>query len=328
MAFSLLHYREWQGRFSSPARSVWPIARTALIMIFQRKVFWVLYALALTIFLMFFFGQYLLDWAESQTAETSIRVGFIRTQPGQFIELLRNSLKFNGQPEMYRNFFWWQGTMVLIVLALAGSILVGNDFQYGSLPFYLSKPLGRWHYLGGKCLAVAVFVNLMTTVPALVLFVQFAFLKSWDYLFEGGYVLGHLNLLGVDWEIRLLNPLFWKILGYGLVLTVVLSLMLVATAGWLRRTVPMIMVWMSVFFFLHFLAEALVVWLQYPAGWRLLDLWNNTNLIGSYFLKVRPYGIRPDRQPSAGEAALVLGAVCLVCLIYLNRRIRAVEIVR
>jgi ABC-type transport system involved in multi-copper enzyme maturation permease subunit len=328
MGFSLLHYREWQGRFDRPARSVWPIARTALLMIFQRKVFWVLYALALTIFFMFFFGQYLLDWAESQTAETSIRVGFIRTQPGQFIEILRNSLKFNGQPEMYRNFFWWQGTMVLIVLALAGSILVGNDFQYGSLPFYLSKPLGRWHYLAGKCLAVAVFVNLMTTVPALILFVQFAFLKSWDYLFTGGYVIGHVSLFGTDLDIRLLNPLFWSILAYGLVLTVVLSLMLVATAGWLRRTVPMIMVWMSVFFFLHFLTEALVVWLQYPAGWRLLDLWNNTNLIGSYFLKVRPYGLRPDRQPSAGEAALVLGAVCLVCLIYLNRRIRAVEIVR
>ena len=51
----------------------------------------------------------------------------------------------------------------MIVLALAGAVLVGNDFRFGSLPFYLSKPLGRWHYVLGKCLAVAVFVNLMTT---------------------------------------------------------------------------------------------------------------------------------------------------------------------
>ena len=42
----------------------------------------------------------------------------------------------------------------MIVLALAGSVLVGNDFRFGSLPFYLSKPLGRWHYVLGKCLAV------------------------------------------------------------------------------------------------------------------------------------------------------------------------------
>ena len=58
----------------------------------------------------------------------------------------------------------------MIVLALAGAVLVGNDFRWGGLPFYLSKPLTRWHYLLGKCLAVAVFVNLMTTVPALVLY--------------------------------------------------------------------------------------------------------------------------------------------------------------
>ena len=31
--------------------------------------------------------------------------------------------------------------MVMIVLALAGSVLIGNDFRFGSLPFYLSKPL-------------------------------------------------------------------------------------------------------------------------------------------------------------------------------------------
>ena len=53
------------------------------------------------------------------------------------------------------------------MLALAGSVLVGNDFLHGSLPFYLSKPIGRWHYVLGKCLAIGVFVNLMTTLPAI-----------------------------------------------------------------------------------------------------------------------------------------------------------------
>jgi hypothetical protein len=41
-----------------------------------------------------------------------------------------------------------------------------------------------------------------------------------------------------------------------------------------------------------------------------------------------PFTFRSERQPAVGEAALVLGGVCLLCLIYLNRRIRAVEIVR
>ena len=77
-------------------------------------------------------------------------------QPGDLIELLADRLKLNGSAETYRNFIHYQGYMVMIVLALAGSVLVGNDFRYGSLPFYLSKPLRRWHYLLGKGLAVAV----------------------------------------------------------------------------------------------------------------------------------------------------------------------------
>jgi ABC-type transport system involved in multi-copper enzyme maturation permease subunit len=309
MGASLLHYRPWRGQFYGAGRSVWPIARIALWMIFRRKLFWVLYAFALLIFFMFFFGQYLLAWAETQTAEQSVRVGMIRTEPGRLIHLLREILKLNGTGETYRNFFWYQGYMVMIVLALAGSIVVGNDFHFGSLPFYLAKPLGRWHYLTGKCLAVAVFINLMTTLPAVILFVQFGLLDSWHYFVDSAHLLT-------------------GILGYGLVLTVSMSLLLVATASWLRRTVPMIMTWTTLFFFFRLLAGALVDGFHYHPRWRLIDLWNDTYLIGNACLGMAQEAVRPATQPAVYEATLVLGALSLLCLIYLNLRIRAVEIVR
>jgi hypothetical protein len=289
-------------------------------MIFRRKLFWVLYAFALLIFAMFFFGQYLLAWAESQAADESVTVGVVRTKPGEFISLMRDFLRIRGDADMYRYFFGWQGYMVMVVLALAGSILVGNDFQHGSLPFYLSKPLGRWHYLAGKLLAVAVFVNLMTTIPALVLFVQCGFLYTWDYF------VGMVNVRGFGAEFD--YPMALGIVAYGLTLSLFLSLMLVATASWLRRTVPLIMVWTTLFFFMRLLATALVDRLHYPAEWRLLDLWNNTFLIGSALLGLRSFDESSARYPPTWQAALVLGVICLLCVIYLNRRIRAVEIVR
>src|SRR6185369_4800888 len=153
-------------------------------------------------------------------------------------------------------FFGFQGTMVVIVLALAGSVLVGNDYHFGSLPFYLAKPLGPWHYVAGKCLAVAVFVNLMTTLPALALYVQYGLLNTADYFAE------NLDLLA-------------GLLGFGLVLTVFLSLLLVASASWLRQTIPLVMAWTTLFFFLRLLSGALVRILHYDARWRLLDLWND-----------------------------------------------------
>ncbi len=302
---TLLHYRAWRGDLRGPAWSPWPIARTALDMMFRRKVFWALYAIGLLNFAMFFFGQYLLAWAEAQAGSETVRVLGIRRSPAELIEQLRVRMKLDGSAASYQTFFSMQGWMTLIVLALAGSLVVGNDFQFASLPFYLSKPLGPWQYVLGKCLAVGVFVNLMTTLPALVLFVQYRSLYDWGNL---GDELG----------------LFLGILGYGAVLSVFLSLLLVATASALRRTVPLVMAWTAMFFFLRQLARTLVDGLGYDPRWRLLDLWGDACALGDACLGLE----RGPHQPELVEVVLVLGVMGLLCVSYLNRRIRAVEIIR
>src|SRR5438270_11362128 len=101
--------------------------------------------------------------------------------------------------------------------------------------------------------------------------------------------------------------------------------MLMATASWLRRMVPMIMLWATLFFFFRLLSAALVDGLHYDARWRLIDLWNDTYLVGNYLLGMSHQTLRPIPQPAVFEATLVLGAVSLLCLSYLNLRIRAVE---
>jgi ABC-2 type transport system permease protein len=356
---ALLHYRPWQGTFHGPALSVWPIARTSLWMIFRRKLFWGLYALGMMIFLLNFFGLYLLLWLETQTAQTRVRAGILgRVNVSQAIKFLRRTAHLDGSGDTYGNYFYYQGYTVMIVLALTGAILIGNDLRFGSLPFYLSKPLSRWHYLGGKALAVAVFVNLMTTLPALVLFLQYGLFEplhspdagnlplailayallvtagltvlllaraAWvRHLAVGGMALGTLFAL-LQWDyVQINGTLLLGILGYGVVLTVSLTIMLLATATWLQRTVPLIMAWTAVFFFSRRLAYALVDRLNFDPHWKLIDLWNNIYLTGMFCLQTPVKG----RHPEWYEAALVLGGVCLLCLIYLVRRIRAVEIVR
>jgi ABC-type transport system involved in multi-copper enzyme maturation permease subunit len=306
----ILHYRPWRGEFCRPVAAVWPVARIALWMIFRRKLFWVMYALGLFIFLLYFFGQYLLAWAETQTGEESVRVGgFGQANPAQLIGVLRALLNLNGTGGTYGTFFNYQGWIVMIVLALAGAVLVGNDIRFGSLPFYLSKPLSRWHYLLGKGLAVAVFINLMTTLPALVLYVQYGLLDSWDYFLDNA-------------------SLFVGILAYGLVLTVTLTLVLLATASWLQRTVPLIMAWSFLFLFCRLLSRVLVEGLHYGPAWRLIDLWNCTYVVGHACLGIDLQASRPGWQPAWYEAALVLAGVGVLCLSYLVLRIRAVEIVK
>ena len=69
MTSSLLHYRGWKGQFRGPIFAAWPIARVALATLLRRRMFWVLYSAGLLLFLMFFVGTYLLDWAETQMPE-------------------------------------------------------------------------------------------------------------------------------------------------------------------------------------------------------------------------------------------------------------------
>lgn len=304
---TLLRYRPWRGTLGGPLRASLAMARVSLRLLFRRRLFWGLFALSMLVFFFFFYGQYLVIWITTQTATDTVRFG-LTTIPVKDVTKFLKALALDGSGHTFGNFIWFEGYVVVIVLAMAGSVLVGNDFFHGSLPFYLSKPIGRWHYVLGKCLAIGVFVNLVTTVPAVVLWLQAGLLDDWkSYYFDKFHL-----LVGI--------------LGYGLVLTVTLSLLVVATAVWVRRTVPLVMVWMGLFVLLRLLGEWLTAVLN-DERWKLIDLWNDLYLCGLWCLGVDHATVRPAPQPSFGEAWLVVGSVCAACLVYLRKRIQAVEIV-
>jgi hypothetical protein len=201
----------------------------------------------------------------------------------------------------------------VIILAFVGSVLIGNDFHHGSLPFYLAKPIGRWHYIAGKCLAVGILVNMMTTVPCLLLFIEYGFIDNQE---DFGYYADNVEML-------------LGILAYGAVLTVALALVLMATATWLRRTIPMVMIWITIFVLSRLMQRWLVDGLRFDVHWRLIDLWNNIYLTGMWIMGKDHDDLRPHSQiqPSYEQAAVAVAAVILVCVVYLHRRIRAVEVV-
>lgn len=300
---SLLSYRPWRGRLGGPWRGSLAVARLGLAGLLRRKLFWALFAFAGLIFFSFFFGQYLLVWAGSQVGEDSVRAGgFVRLKPAEIVKQLRDSLKLNGSAETFRNLFWYQGMILTVSLALAGAQLVGNDFRHRSLPFYLSKPLTTWHYVAGKCLAVSAVILLMTALPAFCLYVEFGLLDSWQYFLDKRSL-----LLGIA--------------GYGAILCIVLSLLLVAVTSVVQKTVPLVMVWSALFVFAPVVGQTLATWTEQP-NWRLIEIWNSAYVVGNHML-----GLSLEHQPSVFASALTLVFACAISLICLHRRIRAVEIV-
>jgi ABC-type transport system involved in multi-copper enzyme maturation permease subunit len=304
---ALLRYRAWKGKPRGPLFASVAMARAALALLARKRLVWGLAALGLLVFFTFFYAQYLAVYVTTVLETDTVRFAGVPVSARNLTRVL-DRLALNGTAHTFGNFVWWQGYVLVIVLALAGSLLVGNDFAHGSLPFYLSKPIGRAHYVLGKCLAVGALVNLFTTVPAVALWVEAGLLYDWQT-----YYLDNLRLL-------------FGIVGYGLVLTVVLSLLLVATAVWVRRTVPLAMLWMGLFALLPMLSGWLVDATQ-DEHWRLIDVWNNLYLCGLHCLGAEPDTIRPQPQPAYGWAWLACAAVAALAALYLRKRVQAVEIV-
>ena len=305
---TLLRYRPYRGALRGPGWAAVAMARAALRLMARRRLYWGLFALVLLVFFFFFYGQYLVVWIPSQLAAGTVQVAGVRVPVTDFTRFL-DRLALNGTAHTFGNFIWFEGYAVVILLALAGSVLVGNDFHHKSLPFYLAKPIGRWHYVLGKCLGVGAVVNLATTLPAAILWLEAGLLIDWKT-----YYLDNLDLLA-------------GILGYGAVLTVTLSLLVVATAVWVRQTVPMVMVWMGLFVLLRLLAGWVVDGLKADPEWRLIDLWNNLYLVGAWCLGIDPATLRPNPQPAYWQAAAVVAGVCGGCGLYLRRRVQAVDII-
>jgi ABC-type transport system involved in multi-copper enzyme maturation permease subunit len=334
VSLSQLGYRPWRGKIGSSLRSIWPIARISLLTVFRQKLFWVLYAVALMTFLVFFFGIYLfsqinVEELSSNLAQTSVVSGVRPTgdQPRPpvpppsmfsrfFIDVkttIQKDLKLAGDVETYRNFFFLQGYYVMIVLALAGATIIGNDYRHGSLVFYLAKPLGRWHYLFGKIGAVFLFSILMTVLPALILFLECSLLM------EEGYAWQHL-------------PLLRGIFGYGGAMALVLGMTVVALASAVQRTAPLVMIWIIVLAICPVMAALFVDRLGYSANWRLIDIWNDLYIIGSHCFDISPVAPASPRgfvrrQPELTYAVAVLSTIVILSSVYLQRRIRAVEVV-
>lgn len=292
MSIESTRYRDWSGRLRPGWLACWPIARTGLLLVLRRRLFWLLLGLALLNFLFVFATIYLKAEVVSQN-------------PGlrRFVDQVLSSV--TGTGETYRDFMFAQGTVTMLLLAFTGALLVGDDMRQGGLAFYLSRRISRWHYVAGKLLAIGTLVSLTTTIPALVLYMQYGLLtESTDYFREN---LGILR----------------GIIGYGLILSVTLSLLLFAMASWLRKTVPLVMMWACLFVMVPALA-ALLQRAFDDRNWLLLMLWRDIRLLGTWCFG----GIDTDSELQLLQpAAWIVTGVCVLCLVVLIPRVRAVEVV-
>jgi ABC-type transport system involved in multi-copper enzyme maturation permease subunit len=84
---------------------------------------------------------------------------------------------------MFMQFIEQQSLFIFFVTVFVGSGLIASDRRANALQIYLSKPLLRMEYIGGKLAILASFLLFVTLVPALLLIVlQIGFAGNVDFL--------------------------------------------------------------------------------------------------------------------------------------------------
>lgn len=84
---------------------------------------------------------------------------------------------------MFMQFVEWQSIPMFFVTVFVGSGLIAGDRRANALQIYLSKPLLRMEYIGGKLAVLVSFLLLITLLPALLLIaMQVMFAGNFDFL--------------------------------------------------------------------------------------------------------------------------------------------------
>lgn len=141
-------YRRYAGLRQPPGRAWLVILRAGVRQLIGRRVFLGLLALGWIWFLV-----------------RSVQIYLSVTTP-QFAQFLPVDVK------LFANFLDAQSFIAFFVTVYAGSGLIAADRRANALQVYLSKPLLRMEYIGGKFAILAVFLGGVIVLPSVLLLVM------------------------------------------------------------------------------------------------------------------------------------------------------------
>lgn len=202
----------------------------------------------------------------------------------------------------FRGFYTVQGFMSFVIVFLVGPTLISSDLAHNGLPLYLARPLSRTEYLIGKLSVLAILQSGITWVPGLMLF-------SFEAVLEGrAWAAEHLWLAGA-------------IFAAGWVTIIFLSLLVLAISALVKWHVMARGALLGLFAFLSIVSGVLQGLLELE--WA--ELINPTRMLGIAWDGL--FRISSGVGLPTWSAWVALGLVCALCLLVLNRRVRAYEVV-
>ncbi len=206
-------------------------------------------------------------------------------------------------PSTFDDFLEQQGVFVFFITIFTGAGLIANDMRANALQIYLSKPLGRAEYIGGKFAVLAFFLLLVTWLPATMLvFVQVVFAGDLAFLKQ------HLFVLPA-------------ILVVTLTQTIVLGFVMLALSSLSKSSRFVGIMYAGIVFFLDALYGVVFI-VTRDTGFSWMSPRANLTQLSDIIFRLEPM-----YKTSGLVTAVALAATLAVALFVLERRVRGVEVV-
>ena len=223
----------------------------------------------------------------------------------RLLAIFRVSSFFAVDATFFYHFLNVQGVLAFILTALVGPGLVSPDLANHALPLYFCRPFSRVEYVLGKLFVLVSMLSLVTWIPGEMVFLIQSSLAGGSWMWSNLWMAASI-FLGSAIEI------------------LVFSLLALALSAWIKRKMAAGAALLGVFFFGAGFGQAINAVLRTKNG-SLIDL---GSLIARIEIQLfHQYSRRAAAVP-ADWAWLVLLAISVFCLLLLEKKVRAYEVVR
>ncbi|HEY6290422.1 MAG TPA: ABC transporter permease subunit [Terriglobia bacterium] len=210
---------------------------------------------------------------------------------------------FDVDGKFFFHFLNAQGAMAFVLTALVGPGLISSDLANNALPLFLCRPFSRADYVLGKMAVLVTLLSAITWAPGLILFLIQSSLAGAAWMGANLWMAGSI-LLGSTIQIA------------------ILCLLALALSAWIKRKLAAGAALLGVFFFGAGLGQAVNAVLETRNG----SLMNIGELLGS--VEIHLFRVYAQSPVPPDLAWLALGALCVFCLLLLERKVRAYEVVK
>src|SRR5262245_50227238 len=210
---------------------------------------------------------------------------------------------FAPSEETFHSFLNQQRLFVFFITIYAGAGLIASDRQANALQLYLSKPITRNDYIAGKLATLAAFLTVVTWLPAMTLL-------ALQVLFSGSleFVSSHPRLVPAITITSVLQ-----------VALASMTMLALSSLSRSRRFAAMLYALVVIF---AGAVERVLQTATGAAGWVLLSPQNTLVVVTDAL-----FGIEPETAIPAAAALIAIIALLGLCVVVLERRVRAVDVV-